>query len=269
MTVIFRLPINFNANRKRDFTTEFRNLAKRLLAVVLLTIKIFIMKIDFTKLLNGFYPLEVEMEMINWFLKTGNKFDEHVGNWTVDGISKQMFDYSANSNNCKFPFPIKCSNFIGNSSYNFNVLKGFISNCLFNAIIKHPLKPVFKWREFEKIQLGKYRMLNFNLDYPKQEEKHEKLQGIYCGILKLKEIINTPLKKEFFHPDYTERIDPKIIDVVLFTNGNGYVFEYEFSFSNFNYEHGWNKQICQKEGESIACFLNRVFKEIDLVSDVE
>ena len=26
------------------------------------------MKIDFTKLLNGFYPLEVEMEMINWFL---------------------------------------------------------------------------------------------------------------------------------------------------------------------------------------------------------
>ncbi len=227
------------------------------------------MKIDFTKLLNGFYPLEVEMEMINWFLKTGNKFDEHVGNWTVDGISKQMFDYSANSNNCKFPFPIKCSNFIGNSSYNFNVLKGFISNCLFNAIIKYPLKPVFKWREFEKIQLGKYRMLNFNLDYPKQEEKHEKLQGIYWGILKLKEIINTPLKKEFFHPDYTERIDPKIIDVVLFTNGNGYVFEYEFSFSNFNYEHGWNKQICQKEGESIAYFLNRVFKEIDLVSDVE
>ena len=39
VTVNFRLPINFNAKRERDFTTKFRNLAKRLLAVVLFIYK--------------------------------------------------------------------------------------------------------------------------------------------------------------------------------------------------------------------------------------
>jgi hypothetical protein len=225
------------------------------------------MKIDFTKLLNGHYPLDVEMEAINWFLKTGNKFDEYVGRWQKDGVSKQLFNYSANSHNADFPFPIKCDNYIGNNSMNYNVLKGFISNCLFNAILKQPTKPVAKWRESEKIQMGNYRMLPFNTDFPAPDEKHKYFESEFWSILKLKSFINTSLKKELFHPKALERVNPKIINVILYTNGNGYVFEYVFSFSNYNYEPGWSKYISQKENESIACFLNRIFVEMDLVID--
>jgi len=224
------------------------------------------MKIDFTKLLNGYYPLEIEMEMINWFLKTGNKYNEYTDRWTKDGVSKQIFDYSANSHSCSFPFPIVCKNHIGNGSFSFNVLKGFIQNCLFNAILKTPYKPVVKWRKEERIELGKSRMLNFNTDYPL--EKNEKFKNTYWALTDLKDIINTPLKKELFHPEYKERLNPKIINVILYTNGNGYVFEYVFSFSTINYEPGWSKYINQQNDESIPCFVNRIFNEIDLVSDV-
>lgn len=221
------------------------------------------MKINFTKLLNGFYPLEIEMEMINWFLKTGNKYDEYTDRWTKDGVSKQIFDYSANSNNASFPFPILGKNSIGNGSYSFNVFKAFIKICLFNAILKNPFKPVEKWRKEERIELGKSRMLNFNIDYP--IEKNKKFQNTFWAITDLKDIINTPLKKELFHPDYTKRLNPKIINVILYTNGNGYVFEYVFSFSSCDYEPGWSKYISQQKQESIPCFINRIFNEIDLV----
>jgi hypothetical protein len=221
------------------------------------------MKIDFTKLLNGFYPLEIEMEMINWFLNTGNKYDEYTGRWTKDGVSKQIFGYGANSHNANFPFPIVCENSIGNGSLHVDVFKIFIQNCLFNAILKNPLKPVEKWRKEERIELGKSRMLNFNTEYP--TEKNEKFENTFWAITDLKDFIDTPLKKELFHPDYPKRLNPKIINVILYTNGGGYVFEYIFSFSTMDYENGWTKQIWQEKNESIPCFINRIFNEIDLV----
>jgi len=219
------------------------------------------MRIYFDKLLNGHYSIKEEMEMINWFLKTGNKYDEYTGRWNKDGISKQMFGYSANSHSASFPFPIVCENFIGNASFSFNVLEGFIRNCLYNAIIKEPTSPVIKWRNDEKIEAGKYRVLQFNTDYP--EIKHSKFNNTYWTLQDLKKFIGMPLKKEFFHPDYKERIEPKIINIIFYTNGNGYVFEYVYSFSNFDYESGWSNHITQAENESIPCFLNRIYFEMD------
>lgn len=223
------------------------------------------MRIYFDKLLNGHYSFEEEMEMINWILKTGNKYDKYVSRWGGAGVSQQMFDYSANSHDASFPFPIVCENFIGNASYSFNVLKGFIQNCLYNAILKKPNSAVEKWRNDEKIEPGKFKVLNFNTNYP--EKKHPKFQNTYWALQKLKNFIGMPLKKQFFHPEYKERTEPKILNVILYTNGNGYVFEYVFSFSNFDYEPGWSNHIAQLENESIPCFLNRIFFEMDLKVD--
>jgi hypothetical protein len=224
------------------------------------------MRIYFDKLLNGHYSIDVEMEMINWFLKTGNKYDEYTGKWNKDGVSKQIFDYSANSHSANFPFPIVCENFIGNASFSFNVLKGFLQNCLYNAILKEPTSPVKKWRNDENIEAGKYRVIQLNTDYP--EVKHSKFENTYWALQNLKKFIGMPLNKEFFNSDYKERINPKIINIIFYTNGNGYVFEYVFSFSNFDYEPGWSNHICQKENESIPCFLNRIYFEMDSMLDV-
>ena len=223
------------------------------------------MRIYFDKLLNRHYSIEEEMEMINWFLKTGNKYDEYTGRWNKDGVSKQMFDYSANSHNADFPFPIVCNNYIGNASMNFDVLNGFIQNCIFNAVYKEPTLPVKKWRSDERIEVGKFRVLDFNTEYP--EIKHKDFDNSYRALRSLKMFIDMPLKKELFHSEYKERTKPKIINVILYTNGNGYAFEYVFSFSNFDYESGWSNCIHQKENESIPCFLNRIFIEMDSMRD--
>lgn len=221
------------------------------------------MRIYFDKLLNGEYPLEVEMEMINWFLKTGNEYDEYTGRWNKDGVSKQMFGYSANSHSASFPFPIVCESYIGNPSFNFNVLKMFVQSCLYNVIIKKPTIPVAKWRKAERIELGRFRELKFNLSKP-ENPKH---RYTHLGLHELKNFIGMDLKKELFHAKYEERTDPKVVHVRLYTNGDGYVFEYVFSFECFNYEPGWSKYIRQKEDESIACFVNRIYDEMDLVRD--
>ena len=225
------------------------------------------MRIYFKKLLNGHYPIEIEMEMINWFLKTGNKYDEFTGRWNKDGVSKQIFNYSANSHSCSFPFPIVYeSNYVGNNSFSFNILEGFIQNVIFNAIVKEPTVPVKKWRDAEKIFIDKYRIFEFKEEYPK--EKHKDFQSVYWALLDLKNFIGMPLKKELFHPDYEKRTKPKIVSLSFYTNGSGYILDYVFSFENFKYEPGWNRQICQKKDENIPSFLNRIFFEMDLVRDV-
>lgn len=224
------------------------------------------MRIYFDKLLDGRYSIDEELEMINFFLKTGKEYDEYIDKWTIDGVSKQMFDYSANSHSVSFPFPIVCENLIGNASFSFNVLKGFIQNCLYNAILKKTSLPVEKWRNDERIKVGGYRIFQFNTDYP--DIKHPKFENTYFALQDLKTFIGMPLKKELFHSVYTERIEPKIINIIFYTNGNGYVFEYVYSFSNFNYEPGWSKYISQKENESIPCFLNRIYFEMDTMLEV-
>ena len=203
------------------------------------------------------------MELINWFLKTGKRFEAYTGRWTKSGISNHMFNYSANSHDASFPFPIVCENYIGNPSYNYDVLGGFIQNCLFNAIIGRATTPVNKWRNAENVKIGKYRILQINTDFPK--EKHPQFDNTYWSLQNLKKFIGVSLKKDQFHPTYPDRIDPKIINVIFYTNGNGYVFEYVFSFSNFGYEPGWSKYISQNDNESIPCFLNRIYFEMDLV----
>lgn len=221
------------------------------------------MRIYFDKLLNGHYFLEEKMEMINWFLKTGNKYDEYTGKWNKDGVSKQLFNYSTNLYSVDFPFPIVCENNVGNASFSFNILDTFIQNCLFNAILKEATLPVKKWRNDEKIGLGKYLIFNFNTDYP--TIKHQKFENTYWALLDLKNFIGMSLKKEFYHPNYKGKIDGKIINIIFYTNGNGYVFEYVYSFSKYNYEAGWYKYIRQSENESIPCFLNRIYFEMDSI----
>lgn len=225
------------------------------------------MRIYFEKLLNRYYSLDVELEMINWFLKTGEKYTEYTSTWTKDGVSKQLFGYSANSHDASFPFPITSNNFIGNASFSFNVLNSFVQICLFNAILKSAPYPVNRWRKDERIELGKFRVLNFNTEYPNKEELNPKFETTYSSyrilVHKLKEYVGMPLKKEFCHPEYIDRIKPKITDINFYTNGRGYVFEYGFSFPKFNYESVWNDSIRQLEDESINCFLNRVMNEMD------
>ena len=170
-----------------------------------------------------------------------------------------MFNYSVNFGYyVNFPFPITENNFIGSGSRSFNVLDSFIQLCLFNSIVKKPSEPVEDWRNEENVKLGKYRVLNFNTETP--TVRHEKYDGYtYWNLLKFKTWIGAKLKPELFYKQYK---DPFLVNILFYTNGDGYIFEYQFGFSDtFNCK--WSEYIIQEKNESMRCFTNRILFQLD------
>lgn len=225
-------------------------------------------RISFKKLLDGEYSHAVELEVLNWMLKTGQKYNEQVAKWSVDGVSKQIFGYSANSHNhVNFPFPIKCEPWIGNASFNCSPFDMFLHTCFYNAIMKPALAPVWKWREDERIGIDKSRGLN--IDDSRILVNHRLYTGVKSTIQDFRNLVGRPLKKKYFQPDFKDRTEPKVIDVVFTTNGDGYRLILSYSFKEYKYEAGWSHIISQMADEGIEAFLNRVLVELDelLIND--
>jgi len=199
-------------------------------------------RIDFQKLIDGRYPLHVELEVFNWMQATGKKYDAPLVSWHHPGMDQVMYGYSANTYDSYTDFG---RNFTG------TLERGFV-----NAIVKTPIPSVRAWREAERVGLGTYRMLTFSEEVPFRDwDLYREIRGIYEYEGKL-------LRKEHFHPEYPERTDPKILGMQFSTAGNGYQITLEFSFKNFDYEPGWKKAFRQREGEGINMFIHRFHSEM-------
>lgn len=201
-------------------------------------------KINFSKLIGCYYPLDVKMEVLNWMLKTGKGLDHSYG-WHRDGINKSLFSYSANNHDCIVPLPKET--------------ELFFDAIFARALLLKENEPLKKWRSNESIYLGKYRMLKFNMELPNADGVPPFLPWLINDIRKLN---GKFLKKEFHHPEYKNRTDPKIIDILIYTVGNGWIVQYGFSFKEMDYESGWRNGFTQQSTESVWSFLYRSYNEL-------
>ena len=204
-------------------------------------------KIDFSKLIGGTYPLHIKMAVLDWMLKTGKEHRRGVGKWYEIGVSQALFSYSANDYDhvCPLPLPDTCE-----FDWYFDAIFGRAVYQLANLALE-------AWREKESIFPGKYRMLKFNDETPADGD-----WNIYSLLRNIDNFNGQTLKKEFAHPEYKERTEPRIISIEIFTLGHGWIIQYGFSFKKFDYEPGWTQGFLQQENESILSFLVRSYKEL-------
>lgn len=206
-------------------------------------------RIYFSELL-GNHCTETQMFMLDWMLKTGKPFRQRVGKWTEDGISKFIFDYSANDYDKEVN--------ILESFYKMNM---FFDVVFARAVFQEANKAIKEWRIAERISQDSYRMFDLN-----QQQVPEHISAEYGHfnllIQTLIKFKGTFLKKEFAHPDFPDRTNPKILDVRLYTVGDGWIVEYEFSFKKYNYEPGWIKSYWNRDNLPLYIFLYKVIEEI-------
>jgi hypothetical protein len=201
-------------------------------------------KVDFSKLIGNKYPLETKMAILDWMLKTGKGHDHQYG-WNRDGINKSILDYSANNHDTPVCLP---------KDENYSL---FFDALFARAVYATANKPLNEWREKESIKPDKYRMLKFNDAVPVCEQKH--FSWIIGDIFKFEGKL---LKKELHHPEYLTRTEPKILWIAIYTTGNGWIVQYQFSFKEFDYEPGWTNGYHQNGNESIWEFLKRSYDEL-------
>jgi hypothetical protein len=96
-------------------------------------------------------------------------------------------------------------------------------------------------------------------------------KDLYKGNLSVTELIfslqgykGVSLKKEKFHPTYTDRINPYLKSIKFSLSGCGQFFvEYDFSFDMEGFEgNSWSKEFNQNIDETLRGFLLRVHFEI-------
>lgn len=210
-------------------------------------------KISFSKLIDQYkYDLEEKMNILDWMLKTGKGHDHSYG-WYVDGINKSLFGYSAN--NYDHPCRLPRDNYEG-------CFDMFFDAVFARAIFSPENNSLKSWREEENIYPGKFRMLKFE---PSTHTYGE--DSIYSLIHKIYNLECKILKKKHHHPEYKNRTLPKIIDISIYTVGNGWIVEYQFSFKEFNYEPGWTNGYIQQENESVYNFLKYSLTKINSIID--
>lgn len=212
------------------------------------------LRVDFQKLINNQYYLEDKLLIYQWLIQLGQTCNKQYG-WNRYGLHQAFHGYSKNNE----PKEVYA---LGKNYYEI-IDKGFVNLlCKTNKplLVKEFLEP-------NRIQLGKIRVLNIpeyddHIDYFRNISNHYGLEDLlshitvaYKGLL---------LKKNFFHSDYADRINPRIIDNMSFgTNYGKWYAWFEFSFDIFDYEPGWRYDFSQKDGESIYGFFDRVIKEMD------
>lgn len=207
------------------------------------------MRIYFSKLLGNHYNIEQKMFVLDWMLKTGVPFSEYTSRWVKDGVNKCLFDYSANDHSHQHSIPIN------NWEYSW-----WFDAIFSRAIYKDVPVPVQKWRKSEKIFPNKFRVLKMFKNMPaKYYEEHKHLSWLILGIFNLKGDL---LNKNFHHKDFTERTEPKIIWIKVFATGGGWVVQYGFSFKEFNYENGWQKEFLQKHNQSLWEFFGETLDHL-------
>ena len=213
------------------------------------TIKIKRTRIDFQKLIDGYYyPVEIHLFIFDWILKTGYEHESF-----GDGLDRAIYGYSGN-------------NYRSGTDMGPDIRKTlFIGFC--NVLCKTSHGAVKKYKTEQRVQLDKYRML----EIPEQslpETYYTGQSGDEClyyhrtiigEIESLYKYKGRRLKKKHFHPEYTcdLRKEPFVKSIKFTTTGRGYYMEFDFSFKGLE-SSGWSRQINQDPLESINVFVNRV-----------
>lgn len=198
-------------------------------------------RIDFQKLIDGDYPLDIELEVFNWMLATGRKYDTPRTGYYHSGMDKVMYGYSANTHDSYTDF---------GRDFRRTLQLGFV-----NTLVKTPIPSVRAWREAERVGLGKYRMFVF------PEERPFRGWDLYREIVGIYEYEGRLLKKEYFHPEYQDRTEPRIVRMNFSTAGMGYRIRLAFTFKGCE-DSGWDQYFHQQEGESIDIFIHRFHREM-------
>ena len=148
-------------------------------------------KVDFNKLVWGYYRLfhlDIELAMINWLFKTGlqgDGYQERHG-WYRSGINQLLYGYSGNDELYHTEsFPI----------HDTDVLDGFIRSIFVRAFLAPYSSDGFRskidlWREKNKIDITKYRYL----DFPQRSSNNTRE-----FLLKISEYQGSELKRHLFH----------------------------------------------------------------------
>jgi len=212
------------------------------------------LRIDFQKLINGYYNDEEMLYIYQWLIQLGQPCNKQCG-WYRFGLHQSFHGYSHN-NEARSIHPL-------HSDYRTIIDNGFV-----NILCKtNNASCVNDFLKENRIQLGKIRILKIPV-YEKSEYYYKSIINSY-DLKDMLHHITTAykgllLKREFFHPEYDDRIDPRIIDDMSFGSNNGkWSAWFNFSFKNFDYEPGWQYEFGQKDDESIYSFFDRVIKEMD------
>lgn len=209
--------------------------------------------IDFQKIIDGDYYLEDLLLIYQWVIKLGRSCNKQQG-WSRFGLHQSFHGYSYNNEPHQvYPFSDNWNNVIYN---------GFV-----NILCRTKLsKVVLEFLSENRIQLGKKRVIKVLEN--EEVKRHEHLRGSN-SIRNIITYITTAykglaLKKELFQPEYSQRINPRIINNVRFgTNGDKWYAWFTYSFECFDYEPGWDYTLSQNENENITSFFNRVAVTFD------
>lgn len=201
-------------------------------------------KIDFAKLIGNKYLLEIKMAVLDWMLNTGIGYDHQYG-LNVDVVNKSLLGYSANNHDVPVFLP-------KNKDYSL-----FFDAVFARAIYAQENKSLKSWREKNSIIPGKSRILKFKNGIPDCKKKN-----VNSLVYSIQDFEGKILKKEHHHPDYENRTEPKIIEILIYTIGKGWVVQYMFSFKEHTYEPGWTKSFYQNDDESIWQFLKRSYDKL-------
>lgn len=206
-------------------------------------------RIDFQKLIDGGYGPGTELQVFDWILATGNQYKNY-----CQGLDQTIFGYSA-YNHASY------TNMLPDISKTM-----FIGFC--NVLCRSPNTITANWKDMERASLCRYRMIDlFKEDYTARyySTAHGKLQyrGPIEAAKKLDDYVGLGLEKKYFHPDYPDRTDPRILDMNFSTAGYGYSICFSYAFKQHR-GSSWRYEISQlvKQGESVDMFLARAHRKI-------
>lgn len=196
-------------------------------------------KIVWQKLIDGTYPLEVELAVFQWMQKTGRPYEKWIGKWDRVGMDKCLFGYSANNHDS-----FACMN-----KYKLRLILGFV-----NSIVKTPNEVIEKWRSDYGIKLGSHKYLSLDI-----EDGKIFVEDIINRLLQYK---GKPLKRDVFQSNFPERIAPYIQSISFSCNHRGYRVCVNFTYQNTQ-GSGWDRGIYQQEAETVGAFFERAYGEVD------
>lgn len=211
-------------------------------------------RIDWQKIINESWNEDI-FHVYHWLMQISKDCYKQSG-WNRPGFHQTFHGYSGNNE----------PNEIFHLGTNF---KQILYNGFVNILCKtnHPTF-ISDFLKKENIVLGKIRIITIDEDEIESNYYNQICHPISYQFTKINHIINDysglELKKENFHPNYTERTIPRILNNIYFgSNGKSFIIKFIFSFKELNYEPGWEYSIIKNNTESFSSFFDRSIQEID------
>lgn len=198
------------------------------------------LKIDWQKLVDGGYPASVRLQVFQWMLATGHRFETKPGRWgCTNGMDKLLYGYSACNYESLTP--------IGRN------VEQTLSLAFLRAIVRTPDPWLAEWRKAEGVGLGKCRHLMFDLREPEVDFYKEGSWILFVEIARLYDLRHRRLRDDV---GVFQSSMPYVKGVNLTANHEWFGVEVHYSIA----EHpggGWTVWIYQEEGESLDLFVRR------------